>query len=161
MRSVIVWGLVALAALLAGFAAYVRLAGDDPARWHVDPITAAPTGNPNSWRVGPEGEGQPVDAPAPVFALEAGDLAAALDRVALGDVRTKRLAGAPEDLWVTYVQRSRLMGYPDYVSVRVVPLGPGRATLAIYSRARYGQSDLGVNRARVEKWLAGLAEHAA
>jgi uncharacterized protein (DUF1499 family) len=161
MRSMLVWVLAALVLGFLGLAGYVRLAGDDTGLWHADPVTAPPTGNPNSWRVGPEDEGQPVDAPAPVFAIGAADLAAAIDAVALAEPRTVRLAGQPEDLWVTYVQRSRFMAFPDYVSVRVIPLGPERSTIAIYSRARYGQSDLGVNRARVEKWLAALAEHAA
>jgi uncharacterized protein (DUF1499 family) len=157
----LVWIAVALAAACLAFAAVVRLAGDDPARWHVDPATTPATGQQNAWRVGPAGGPQPVDAEAPEFAMAASDLAAAFDRVALAEPRTVRLAGAPDDLWMTYVQRSRLMAFPDYVSVRIVPLGPDRSTLVVYSRARYGQSDLGVNRARVEKWLAALAEHAA
>lgn len=161
MRRIMLWVLVALVALLVAFAAVVRIAGDDPARWHVDPMTAAPTGKPNTWRVGPADATQTVDAPAPVYAMAASDLAAAFDRVALGAPRTVRLAGKPDDLWMTYVQRSRLMAYPDYISVRIIPLSDGGSTLAIYSRSRYGQSDLGVNRARVEKWLAALADHAA
>lgn len=157
----LVWILAALAAAFIAFAAFVRLAGDDPARWHVDPAAAPGTGQPNAWRIGPAGGPQPIDAEAPEFALAAEDLAAAFDAMALAEPRTRRLAGAPGDLWMTYVQRSRLMAFPDYVSVRIIPLGPDRSTLAIYSRARYGQSDLGVNRARVENWLAALAEHAA
>ena len=42
-----------------------------------------------------------------------------------------------------------------------VSLGPnfhtnGQSTLSIYSRSIYGLNDLGVNRARVETWLAAL-----
>jgi uncharacterized protein (DUF1499 family) len=157
----LVWILAATAAAFIAFAAVVRLADDDPARWHVDPAAAPGTGQPNAWRIGPPGGEQAVDAEAPEFALAAQDLAAAFDAMALAEPRTRRLAGTPDDLWMTYVQRSRFMAFPDYVSVRIIPLGPDRSTLAIYSRARYGQSDLGVNRARVENWLAALAEHAA
>jgi uncharacterized protein (DUF1499 family) len=57
---------------------------------------------------------------------------------------------------MTYVQRSRFWGFPDYVSVRAVDLGDGSSALAIFSRSRYGASDLGVNRARVDAWLARL-----
>lgn len=145
--------LALLAAAIAG-AAYVRLAPDDPVRWHVDPLTALPAAAPNAHRVGPEGA---VDAPAPVFAIPAGELAAAFDAMALAQPRTTRLAGGPEDLWATYVQRSRVMRFPDYVSVRFIDLGEGRSTLALYSRARYGRSDFGVNRTRVESWLSALA----
>jgi uncharacterized protein (DUF1499 family) len=52
------------------------------------------------------------------------------------------------------------MGFPDYVSVRFLDLGDGETGVAVYSRARYGQSDLGVNRARVENWLAALEPYA-
>jgi uncharacterized protein (DUF1499 family) len=37
----------------------------------------------------------------------------------------------------------------------VFPAGEG-STLAIYSRSLIGRSDLGVNRARVTRWLAAL-----
>jgi uncharacterized protein (DUF1499 family) len=148
---------VALALVALAFGAYVRLAPSDPAVWAVDPLTATPTGKPNAWRVGPEGQGAaPWDAPAPVYAATAAELAAAFDAVALGQPRTTRLAGGPPALEATYVQRSLLWGFPDYVSVRAIDLGEGRATLAVYSRSRFGYGDMGVNRARVEAWLAAL-----
>ncbi|MCB1632914.1 MAG: DUF1499 domain-containing protein [Pseudomonadales bacterium] len=37
-----------------------------------------------------------------------------------------------------------------------MPLGEARSTLIIYSRSVYGYSDLGVNKARVNRWLAEL-----
>ncbi len=33
---------------------------------------------------------------------------------------------------------------------------PGGAALAVYGRARYGIRDFGVNRARIERWIAAL-----
>jgi uncharacterized protein (DUF1499 family) len=36
----------------------------------------------------------------------------------------------------------------------------GRSTLALYSRSQLGHGDMGVNRARIERWLAKLAEQA-
>ncbi len=56
---------------------------------------------------------------------------------------------------ITYVQRSRVFGFPDYLTVKAVVMDGG-AGLIIWSRARYGRSDFGVNRARVEAWLAAL-----
>jgi uncharacterized protein (DUF1499 family) len=40
--------------------------------------------------------------------------------------------------------------------MEVVPLDAERATLAVYSRSRYGRRDFGVNAKRVEAWLAAL-----
>ncbi|PWE34423.1 DUF1499 domain-containing protein [Maritimibacter sp. 55A14] len=124
----------------------------DTAQWHVAPGPETRTGKPNDYLVLPEGG----DRAAPVFAMPPADLALAFDEVAMAAPRTVRLAGGPDTGLTTYVQRSRLMGYPDFVSVEARDLGDGRATLAIWSRARYGRSDFGVNAARIDRWLEAL-----
>ncbi|MEM0922633.1 MAG: DUF1499 domain-containing protein [Pseudomonadota bacterium] len=55
----------------------------------------------------------------------------------------------------TFVQRSKLVGFPDFLTVKSVPVAGG-ASLVVYSRSQYGYSDLGVNKARVEDWLSKL-----
>ncbi len=148
IARILLYSLVALAALAAGFAAYVRLAPMEEATWHIDPDGARRTGKPNDFLVADGGDRPAVisgDAPAQVMAR--------LGAVAMGEPRTERLTGSVEEGFVTYVQRSRLMGYPDAISVRVTPEGAG-SRLTIWSRSRDGQSDLGVNRARVERWLS-------
>lgn len=52
---------------------------------------------------------------------------------------------------------SRVMGFPDTVTVRFIDIGEGRSTLALYSRSHYGHSDLGANRKRIEEWLRRIA----
>lgn len=144
--------LMRLAGLLvvAGVASavWVRVAPSDPAVWHVDPRPGVSTGKPNEALLLP-GQG------APVYGVPPLDLAARLDAVAMAEPRTARLAGGPEDGFTTYVQRSRWLAFPDYISVRVEP-AEGGATLAIWSRSRFGHSDLGVNAARLERWLQPL-----
>lgn len=161
MRRVTLWITGVLATVFLAAAAVLRFEADDPAVWHADPLEAPGGGRANAHRVGPAGAGsQPIDAPAPEFAARAADLAAAFDAFVLSQPRTARVAGGPAGLWTTYVQRSRVLGFPDYISVRFIDLGSGRATVAIHSRARHGGYDWGVNRARVEKWLAALARFA-
>ena len=46
----------------------------------------------------------------------------------------------------------------DPVTVEFVALAPDRSSLALYSRARYGRSDFGVNRGRVLRWLSRLQQ---
>lgn len=58
-----------------------------------------------------------------------------------------------EGLQVTFIERSRLLGFPDLITLQFVPAGERQSTIAIYSRSLYGYSDLGVNRARIEQWL--------
>ena len=65
---------------------------------------------------------------------------------------TPRIAGSPEAGSVTYVTRSRVVGFPDYATVAVTQRA-GRSYPVILSRLRFGGSDLGVNRARVTRRL--------
>jgi uncharacterized protein (DUF1499 family) len=54
-----------------------------------------------------------------------------------------------------WVERTRLMNYPDIIAAEIRPAAAG-AALLLYSRSLFGWSDLGVNRARMERWLAEL-----
>jgi uncharacterized protein (DUF1499 family) len=48
------------------------------------------------------------------------------------------------------------------VSILPGPSGDGDgSTIAIYSRSRFGYSDLGVNQRRVEEWMTALRTKAA
>jgi uncharacterized protein (DUF1499 family) len=49
-----------------------------------------------------------------------------------------------------------VFNFPDLVTVQVSPAPPDGATLVIWSRSVYGESDLGVNRKRVVAWLSAL-----
>lgn len=155
MRRVTLWLVALLLVATAAGAAWVRLAPDDPALWHVDPLSGASTGRPNEARILPPGAAGEGIA-SPVFAMTPEALMRRFDAAALADARVTRLAGAPEALFATYVQRSAIFGWPDYVSVRAVE-AEGGAALAVWSRSRYGYSDMGVNRARVERWLAATS----
>ncbi len=157
-RAVLVLAFLAGAAALAvaGGAVFFRLVPDDPEIWHVDPLTAPAITTPNAWRVAPVDAPVKADGEAPVFAVTPEALMEAIDRVARAQPRTKRIAGSVAELHATYVQRSAVMRFPDYISVRALP-APGGATLAILARSRYGRDDFGVNRARVSAWLDVLS----
>ncbi len=149
-----IWILFSVAiAFFAGSIAIVRTLSHDVEQWHVDPQTAPDPSTPNWHRVLPGGEN-----PAPVFDVPATDLASAFDRV-VGEqssielLKDDRSSGGP----VTWVQRSALFGFPDYISVSFLSLDDdAKSTLAIFSRARIGKSDLGVNEKRVTAWLTAL-----
>jgi len=55
-----------------------------------------------------------------------------------------------------YIQHSPVFRFPDIVTVELIPLGPARSSIALYSRARYGEYDFAKNRKRVERWLFTL-----
>ena len=69
----------------------------------------------------------------------------------LSEPRTGVLAGSVADGHITYVTRSTFWGFPDYTTVQLV-----EDQLRIFSRLRFGRSDLGVNRARLERVLLML-----
>jgi len=156
----VVFGVILFVAAAAPIV--IRRAPDDPGVWHVDPMTAATTGKPNWYRLVPddaEVERDPErDGAPPLFTESAAEVARAFNRVALTDDRVVVLAGRADDGFVTYIQRSALFGFPDYNSVRFIDLPEGGSTIAFYARARYGHSDMGVNRKRVAKWIDGTVK---
>ena len=151
--------IVLLVLSLTGYALYsVRTSTHDPELWHVNPLTVPPQPSPNGYRVAdPEMTDYAVDRPAPIYAGDAGVIATAFDTFVMGQPRIEKIAGSVEDRWITYVQRTEALRFPDYISVRFIDLeGTGTSTVAIFSRSRYGYGDMGVNQQRVDAWLKAL-----
>ena len=130
--------------IVLGFAAYVRLAPSDPARWH---RAAAIPGTESKqlkggyiWRKAVAGDGRAE--------------LARLDAAASAAPRTSRLAGTVEEGQITYVTRSAAWGFPDYTTASLQQAEDGRTYLEIYGRLRFGRSDMGVNARRVKGWVA-------
>ena len=117
---------------------------------------------PNTYLKSPQDYAEyPPKTVSPIFELDMPTLAARFEKVALGEPRVEKLSSRNigADLQVDYVQCSKLIGYPDTITVRFIDLGEGRSTLAIFSRAHYGYRDFGVNEARVRDWMRKL-DHA-
>jgi uncharacterized protein (DUF1499 family) len=116
---------------------------------------------PNQYLVLPPDFPSTAAAPhrrSPVFDVGVERLAAAWDAVIAEQPRVTPTRRDDAARQVEYVQRSRLFRFPDVITVKFIPLGPDRSTLAVYSRSRYGRRDFGVNRRRVEAWLARLSQ---
>ena len=94
-----------------------------------------------------------VTAPVP---LSAAALAAKVLDIPRDEPRTVIVGRDDAGMHVVLVQRSLVFGFPDTIDVEVRALDQGHATLAIYSRSKYGKGDLGVNHARVQRWLGLL-----
>ncbi len=126
--------------VVVGGVAWIRLAPSDPVVWNVDPMVTADQDLAGGVRRRLEG-GQ--------------DVFEALDRIILATPRTELLAGSVGDGRITYITRSQWMRFPDYTTVQL-----DGDQVELYARQRFGQSDLGVNKARVEDWLAQLPKPA-
>jgi uncharacterized protein (DUF1499 family) len=100
------------------------------------------------------------DVVPPVFALDAVGLRAAMAKVLATEPKLTRIATDAVSATERYIQRSALLEFPDTIVVRYIEIGNGRSTLAIYSRSQLGHSDMGVNKARIERWLTKLKQAA-
>jgi uncharacterized protein (DUF1499 family) len=129
----IFWAVVLI--VVAGLA-WIRLAPSDPAVWHVDPKVTADQDLADGVR-------RRIISEPQTFA--------ALDRIILATPRTEVLSGSVEEGKVTYITRSQWMGFPDYTTVM-----KSDNVLELYARLRFGRSDVGVNKARVDGWLDQL-----
>lgn len=138
-------GWIVLSAVIAAMA-YVRLAPLDVQTWH----------NPQVPETGPGEQGGTGHFTG--HYVQDGDGVAALARLhetALATPRTQILAGTPAEGKITYVTRSRIMGFPDLTTATLIRNpDDGTAMIQIYARLRFGKADLGVNEARVRDWVA-------
>lgn len=129
--------LFALVIVLVAAVVWVRIAPSTPEYWHRDPVGLADPRRPNFAR---------VDR---IVALSPQATRSAIDDAAQAD-GAQVLAGG--DDFTTWMVRTPIMGFPDYISVRLIPVGDGTRIVAL-SRSRFGYGDLGVNRARLNRWL--------
>jgi uncharacterized protein (DUF1499 family) len=94
--------------------------------------------------------------PNPVFAVHSEQLLDNWIDVISKEPRVVMVASDLEQRRFSVIQHSALLRFPDIVTVEFIPLEGDRSSLAVYSRARYGRSDFGVNRKRVLRWLDRL-----
>lgn len=134
---------LALVALTIAASVYVRLAPITAADWHVDPEEVTPPSAPNFALLAGT---RAVTIEAPALAVSG-----RLDAIAQAE-GAQVIAGSLAEGFVTYVIRTRIMGYPDFLTIKLVPEG-SVTRLHIYSRSRYGLSDLGANTTRTQRWL--------
>ncbi len=98
------------------------------------------------------------DLAPPLFAVDANGLRAAMTKVIASEPRVSLVHTNDTALIDRYVQRSALLRFPDTIVVRYIEQPGGRSSLAMYSRSQFGRSDLGVNKARLKRWLGKLRQ---
>ena len=141
--------LTLLVFVVAVAAVYVRLAPFDANRFH-KPVFPAEAG---------DYEAMNSFTAIRAITTPVEDIVKTLDTVILETPRTQRMVGLPGMDVITYETRSRVFGFPDYTTVSIIEpgaVGNDGPLLAIRGRARFGASDVGVNKARVLGWLERL-----
>lgn len=142
---------IALVVAFVGFAAYVRLVPVDPTPFHSAGTPRDPGDYPSA---------NTFTAVRALTIPPDGVLMAVL-RIAESTARTELVAGSVADGIMTFRTMSAVMAYPDFTTVSIIapgaaPGGNSAPLLQITGRSRFGKSDLGVNKARVQDWLAQL-----
>lgn len=127
---------IIIAVLIAGGLGYVRLAPLNAQRWHQ-----------------PVAQSEDTDLSGGAVRVIAGDseTLAQIDTILRGFDRTDVLAGAVDAGRITYVTRSAVFGFPDLTTVELQG-----SQIRMFARLRFGASDLGVNRERLERVIAAL-----
>ena len=97
-------------------------------------------------------------ATSPVFAIGTDRLAEHWAHLIAREPRIAAVFAVPDERRFVLVQHLAALRFPDVVTVEFVALGADRSSLAVYSRARYGRYDFGVNRRRVLAWLHRLQQ---
>lgn len=109
--------------------------------------------------------------PAAFTSAEKPDVAAGIFTASVDQVRDAwleivrgqpRISGVRQlDGQIECMQRTALVGFPDWITAQPVDLGDGKASICIFSRSKYGLRDFGVNEKRALEWLALLASKLA
>jgi uncharacterized protein (DUF1499 family) len=115
----------------------------------------------NAFLACPPGYCAATAAASPLFAMTLERLAGATRRMLTSEPNAVMLEASPERGRFTLIQHTPLLRFPDIVTIELVSVAPGRSSLAIYSRSRYGRGDLGTNRRRVLRWLRQIEDAAA
>ncbi|MGB7433380.1 MAG: DUF1499 domain-containing protein [Ahrensia sp.] len=96
-----------------------------------------------------------VDQTLSTYDVSPAELIAALDAAATTVTHhVQRVDDGTDATKARYVARSNLMRFPDTIWLQAVTMDDGRTGLIAYARAQLGYSDLGVNKARLEGWIA-------
>lgn len=121
----------------------------------IDSAALTPPRSPNWCLAAPAWHQGAQQIAVPAVAAEAGAAWTTLRALGGGFPRSFLHAEWPERRSVQWVVRSALLNFPDLVTGAIVA-DPGGTGLYLYSRSLFGESDLGVNRRRIEAWLAAF-----
>lgn len=119
--------------------------------------TLTPPNSPNYYLVCPKGycKVKPHKI-SPVYPFAVSQLYEKWQQMIKQQPRVELVYKNKENWQYTYVQRSWLFQFKDYITVSFIRMNAKQSTLAIYSHSKTGYYDFGVNRRRVNAWLAAL-----
>lgn len=114
---------------------------------------------PNQVLICPDGlcKDDDRDRASPVYAVDLAMLKTALEKSLEEEPGLFRVDDRSDPTRLRYVQRSRLLRFPDTIRIKIYPLDDGAgSTLAMYGQSQIGSGDFGANLDRANRWLGRL-----
>ena len=94
---------------------------------------------------------------APRYHVDADTLLEAFSSIARSRWNVFLVEGSVDEGMMTFVSRSTVFGFRDYITVKATDEAGG-AKLSIISRPRFNVYDWGVNKKRLSRWLGELEQ---
>lgn len=116
---------------------------------------------PNKSLAAPAGFTPSPDIVTPHYKVSPAALFTVVEQIAAAEPRVFVLDTHPGHLQAAWVARSARANFPDVIEAAVQPGSGGGSELILYSHSIYGQSDFGVNKARLKSWLGAIAAKVA
>ena len=95
---------------------------------------------------------------APRFPGEADAVLEAFSEIALRDWGVHIVQGSVDEGMITFVARSKVFGFRDFITVKAVDEAGGVTKLSVFARPRFNVYDWGVNQKRLDRWLGELEQ---
>ena len=121
----------------------------------------AKTGKPNQALICPEDlcSSQGRNDVSPVYNLPPEGLRQEFEKSLAKETSLTRVDDGSNPAKMRFVQRSRLLRFPDTVRVEFLPVEDGtKSTLALHSQSQVGHNDFRVNIKRLRRWLGRLKQ---
>lgn len=92
---------------------------------------------------------------APRYTADAATVLEEFSRIARRDWRVGIVEGSVDEGMITFVARSTVIGFRDYITVKATDEAGG-SKLSVFARPRFNVYDWGVNSKRLSRWLGKL-----
>ncbi len=111
----------------------------------------------NFYFIAPQGcSNLPPHQISPVFSLTVENLITHFEKIIEKCHNIKLNNQSTDGLQRVYIQRSRIFRFPDIIAVEFIKLSGTTSSIMLFSHAKYGVLDFGVNRRRLLSWIAAL-----
>ena len=122
--------------------------------------TTERTGKPNDYLVAPEGATTGTAGPDCAHARRGNRaICCSSSTRSLSPSGARAIiAGSVDEGWITYVQRTMLLGFPDYISVKAIPVEGGACADHLVTLALWTQRFWREQENAIDAWLAQIAE---